>query len=870
MLRVAFRLGLAGVILAAGLSMTLAQDADEFRKLFRPPETPLEFWNSINFELDVGRNDLAAKHLRGLILKKPADKDLLTIVDKVGLTPILRLRLVAKWSDDAKENKQAKADAQELVERTTAANRTRLSDPARMRELVSKLLGTPEEKTYGLVELYKTGALAVPYLVEAYIGTTDSAARLAYRKGLENLSSDALAPMLATLESNATLLKLDLLAIVRKRYVRYRADIVPHLLYVSASPKQPEDVRNKARAILAEFLEIEESRLPPAKFALTREAEKFLDKKIAFGNPATVAVWRWDGKAVVQGFPGAPTMPATQAEEYYGLRYAQLALNLDPTYRPAQLVFLTLAVERAMDRAGPSAPLSRGSPSVADLLAKADPDLVIDMLTRALTAKRTAVALAAARDLGERAETRAKKPTGRGEPALVQALYFPDVRVQTAAALALLRIPGPPAPRTAARVVEILTRALKPAAAYRPGRKILVAIAEEGYRDKVRDAVTETGATPILVTNGRDAMRQLRANSEIEAVLLDSTLPNPGLPHTLAQLRADVDAARLPVLLAALPESPTSREAVRNSLTLRRRLDAVANDTRQYRAVMKDIASNESTELAEVRRDFAKDNRRSEDDKLFAMRTVEEKYAKRREETVHDFPTASRLLLDEAKFQRELDRETQRYDLESQLREAALERFVRPYQGIRVVHASLLSDTKGLESALQGLKRDASPVLTPAESTEATEQAVAALAGLSEGKLAGYDVTPAAETVFDALQGARLSPAGQLAAVRFAVHSTGPRPQRTLATVALDGKRTADVRLAAVRGLTVNVQKQGRKLTAGDVAALDALSRQDKLDAKLKDQLAHLAGSLRPSEKATGDRLRQHPVTPTPALPPPK
>src|SRR5687768_8044954 len=126
MLRVAFRMGLAGVMLVAGLSLTFGQDVDEYRKLFRKPETALEFWNSLNFELDVGRNDLAARHLRGLIEKKPDDKALLSIVDKVGLTPILRLRLIAKWSDDPKEDKQAKADAQELVTRTTAANRARL------------------------------------------------------------------------------------------------------------------------------------------------------------------------------------------------------------------------------------------------------------------------------------------------------------------------------------------------------------------------------------------------------------------------------------------------------------------------------------------------------------------------------------------------------------------------------------------------------------------------------------------------------------------------------------------------------------------------------------------------------------------------
>ncbi len=871
MLRVALRMGLAGVILVAGLSLTLAQDVNKYRDLFRKPETPLEFWNAIDFELDVGRNDLAAKHLRGLILKNPVEKELLTIVDKVGLTPILRLRLISKWSDDAKEDKQAKADAQELVTKTTAANRKRSSDAVRMRELVGKLTATPEEKTYGLVELYKAGAIAVPYLVEAYAGTKDSGDRLAYRKALESLGPDALAPMLAALESEQTLLKLELLTIIRNRYVRYREEIIPHLWYVSASSKQPEDVRKRAKSILADFLEINETRLPPAKFALTREAEKYLNKKIAFGDPASVIVWRWDGKTVVQGFPGAPTIPASQAEEYYGLRYAQQALNLDPAYRPAQLVFLTLAVERATDRAGPTAPLSRTSPTVADLVAKASPELVVEMLERAIKDKRTGVVLAAVRALGDRAEVRAKRPTGRAEPALVQALYYPDDRVQTTAALALLRIPGPPAPRTASRIVEILTRALKPAAVYRPGKKVLVAIAEEGYRDKVRDAVAEMeGITPVVVTNGRDAMRQLREQPEIEAILLDSTLPNPGLANILAQFRADVDVAKLPVLLAALPETPVSRQAASKSRALHRRLDAVASDTRQYRAFLKESAEKESSELAEVRREFAKDKKLTDDEKLGALRRVEEKFVKQREEITNDFPIATRLLKDETKIRQELNYEIKRYDLESQLREAALERFVRPYQGIRVLHASALTDAKSIETSLKAMRKDALPAFTAAESTEAAEQAMIALAALAEGKPAGYDVTTVSTTILDALQAGRLSPEGQLAGIRIAVELTGERPQRVLATVGIDGKRAANVRLAALRGLAVNLQKQGRKLTAGDVAALVDLSRQPGLDAKLKDQVAHLMGSLRPSEKATGERLRDHAVTPTPALPPPK
>jgi hypothetical protein len=98
---------------------------------------------------------------------KPDDKAMLGLVDSAGLTPILRLRAVRAWSKDPKENKQALDDANQLIERATQASSRRLRDPDRLRELISQLKETPEEKTYALRELYKSGAYAMPELIES-------------------------------------------------------------------------------------------------------------------------------------------------------------------------------------------------------------------------------------------------------------------------------------------------------------------------------------------------------------------------------------------------------------------------------------------------------------------------------------------------------------------------------------------------------------------------------------------------------------------------------------------------------------------------------------------------------------------------------
>ena len=73
---------------------------------------------------------------------------------------------------------------------------------------------------------------------------------------------------------------------------------------------------------------------------------------------------------------------ASQAEEYYGLRFARQALDLDPAYEPAQIVFLSLALDKATERAGLDQPLEKGSPEIKHLLRSVNPDLLTAVLDR--------------------------------------------------------------------------------------------------------------------------------------------------------------------------------------------------------------------------------------------------------------------------------------------------------------------------------------------------------------------------------------------------------------------------------------------------------------------------------------------------------
>src|SRR5262249_27073073 len=149
------------------------------------------------------------------------------------------------------------------------------------------------------------------------------------------------------------------------------------------------------------------------------------------GTPEVI-VWYWDGKQL-----RSEPRTISQAEEYYGLRFARQALELDPAYRPAQLVFLSMALDKAYERGGIDKPLSTAAPKVRALLATVDPELRVAVLDRALQENHLPVILGSVQALGDLGEVRATRASGTEVPPLVRALSYGDRRVQFAAADAL-------------------------------------------------------------------------------------------------------------------------------------------------------------------------------------------------------------------------------------------------------------------------------------------------------------------------------------------------------------------------------------------------------------------------------------------------
>jgi hypothetical protein len=787
---------LVGIVLfTALLAPAYGQEVPQF---YKKPETTAEFWRAMNHEIELGQYKIAAGYLKGFLAHNPSDEELLQIQDRQGSSAFQRLLTIP----------ELRGDARALVERVDALVQKHLSDPKRLDTLIKNLSATPEERSYSIAQLRRAGAAAMPALVDALIHAGDSGEHAAIVSALPKLDRSIVPPLLAALDVEDPNVRSELIGVLSERAETAAA---PALWYLSASPKQPPNVRDRATRVLASFLGFKTNHLPPAEVAaklpsakteLTREAERYYQHLVKFPEVGTATIWRWDGTAK-QLVPQA--LSAGQAEEFYGLRFAGQALDLDPGYTPAQIVYLSFLLDQGNDKG-----------STKEVLRSTNPELVIAVLSKALADKRLPVILAATTALGDQAEVHALQAPAGQTPVLVQALNYPDRRVQLAAADAVLRIPTAASPPVAARVVEILARAVAGETEAKAQPKVLMAFANESIANIVANNVQKAGFQPVLAHTGREVLRRLDQAADIDVLLVDAGLPDPGLPFLLGQLRADRNAGHLPFLLTA----PGGAEPSLRPLS---------------------EGYQEERQRLSVSRTFAERAR---------QQGLDDVAARYRQEAAHREANVAGL--------------NRRYGEESAAIEENLRLMTRGQPNITVISASQIWNEKSLGQELRARLSDpATKPLTGAEAKDNAAKALEWLARLGRGEVPGYDLRPAADAIVKALHSNDLANL----AVEAAGHLPGRLPQRELANVVLDQARPEGLRSAAAIELCRHIQQFGLLLTKEQIGAVEALYSALS-DPKLKVNVALVLGSMHPNARQTGERLRS--FTPTFSAPAPK
>jgi CheY-like chemotaxis protein len=568
------------------LKKVMEKAQEEYRIFFKEPKTAVEFWAALSFEISVGKFDVAAYHLDKLLKLNPkeADEGLLEIEDAEGMNAFLQLRIIKEWSKQPDLNKEAKKNVEVLIDRVMAAVKAKLSDQERIAKYLEGIFDkVPEVREFSINQVLRSRGYAAPLVIEK-LRASQPKEQERVKKLLLLFDNDIMPPLLELYrardpkDAQDIEFRLNLLWLAKMRNERR---VMPYLWSLSSAPQYPAEVREKAKELLAYFQGVQPDKLPPAKLALVDLAERYYQNKVRW--PDTVEVSDRDDPKKLVVMPAYKLWYLTEAGKVsveptvlrpdvarfgFGQRYAREALELDRSYLPAQVIFLLFQLEIDFHRKPYDGQLDKlltepRPPALQRLLAKIDLELLETVLERAMRERNLPAILPLIDALGERGEVRTAMPSSTGAPGvLVRALYYPDRRVQYAAARAMLRLPATPTPVASTRIVEVLTRFLQT----QPEPRVLFVHVKDERANELRTVAKEAGYAADAAPDVKTALEYLHRSADYDAVVLDSSVPEGELPFVLNQLRNDSACSFLPLLLITAPEkkADAKRTAERN------------------------------------------------------------------------------------------------------------------------------------------------------------------------------------------------------------------------------------------------------------------------------------------------------------------
>jgi hypothetical protein len=512
----------------AGLTAAAKAQVPGPESFVQEPRTPMELWSAIDYLIRTGQIKQAVPYLDKFMSSQPDDATLIQIRDKFGTGSILRLE------DDPATRKYA----QPLVAKLTEAARRHAAHPDRIARFVAALTRSTEEQEYAIARLKEAGPQAVPFLVDALDRAgipADERALLARNMG--RLDRTAVPALLAVLDSPDAQLAADA-ATALGRIGDPRA--VPFLTYPAAAADAPPAVRQAAREAIARLTGKPFASQPrtPAK-VLTDAARGFHRHQVEFPGDS-VLIWTWDNNRKA---PVPRQVSRSDAEGLLGSRLARQALRLDPRDFDAQVVLVSLALEKAIERVGFSA-FPAGDQATFGSACAAGPRVLSEVLHDAIADGKTDLAAATAIALGQVTDRALLSSGGHPHP-LVEALTSPGARLQFAAAKALVDLaPTQPFPGSS-RIVPTLARFANTQSLPRA----VVIDSNPARGSKLAGFLRTLGYEAVLETTGDRGFRDAVETADVELVLISHDIFQGawGLVDTLTNFQTDARTSNLPV-----------------------------------------------------------------------------------------------------------------------------------------------------------------------------------------------------------------------------------------------------------------------------------------------------------------------------------
>ena len=495
----------------------------------KTPTTPAELWDAIDYLMRTGQGSQAVPYLKKFSESTIDDVTLLNLRDRYGPGSFLRLQ----------DHQETRPFAEPLVNKLAEASRRHSTQPERLARYIALLTKSQEEQTYAVERLRESGPYAVPAIVqEIEKPSAGAAGRATIVRNLGRLDHSAVPPLIATLDAAKSKPRLAAdAADALGRIGDLRA--VPAL--TAAAVASDGAVREAAHRAIERLTGRPFSAQPKAPVRLlTDEARRYHTHKIVFPGDA-VTIWVWDDASQA---PVARTISRSDAEGFLGLKMARAALAAEPTDHTIQAVFLSIALEKAIEKTGfdnfPS-----GDPSNTFATAvSAGPRVLTEVLRTAIADGKQDLAAAAASALGQVTDANAMAVSGQVNP-LVAALSAPGRRTRFAAAKALVALDPRKPFAGSSRVVPVLAQFLA-------GQALPRAVVIDGNPTRGSQLIGHLkalGYDPILSLTGDDGFRAASNSADVELVLIDHHMVQGDwrLHDTLSNLRADARTAGLPI-----------------------------------------------------------------------------------------------------------------------------------------------------------------------------------------------------------------------------------------------------------------------------------------------------------------------------------
>lgn len=500
-------------------------------KLFvREPETPEDLFEAVLITVKLGQPELAHQYLQQLLDSNPDNQTLFELRRKYGPRPFVRVAQVREL--------QPLGDT--LMQRVNEASRAFARDPQRLAELVALLSASPTERAWAVQELDAAGSAAAPPLVELIRTAAQPNVQAAARYALRSLGRDVTPALIGTLETDDVRLKTRVIDLLVERGDR---EAVPFLWQPAASPESNPQVQQAARAAIARLTGKPFGSVTPTS-ALLAQARRYDagDVVLPPAPDGSVELWHWDA---AQARPVADSVPPQLASRVLATHFARQALELSPENQQAQLVFLTTVLARDAAAEAYGEPLRQGPGTAFDLALASGADLPAAVLRQAMAQRRHDVVLAATRVLAHVGSEALLYADDDRTPLLLQAIRYPERRVQFAAAEAILTMrPNRPF-RGSSDVIAVLARAVRS----RGEEKALVADSQLERGRRLAGLADQLGYATDVAVSGREAFRKAAASADFDLIMLDLNILRWELAETLANLKSDSRTAAIPVYL---------------------------------------------------------------------------------------------------------------------------------------------------------------------------------------------------------------------------------------------------------------------------------------------------------------------------------